>query len=202
MIHYTFVFDADNRIEFSVDEHRVTSGEDCIQEVPEWLRLDAFRCDHCSLPPESRKTCPAALSIRQAVSDDHKQNWTLTRWPERPAGDWSLPSPFLAVSPRHPHQLCALESQRHAKGNLPGRILLWTADGRRLDWTCRGVVVEFPEALGMRSDITYPWMTYLDGNAWFLVFYCGQSRGPSAIYGMRLCLADSPRSSLSDPASD
>jgi hypothetical protein len=123
-----------------------------------------------------------------AVSDERGAAWKLSRWPERPTRDRTLPSPFLAVAPGEADRLYALESQRHVKGNLPGRIVLWTADAGRLDWRRRGVVVEFPETLAPRNDITYPWMVPLEGNDWFLVFYCGRPRGPSAIYGMRLTI--------------
>ena len=125
-----------------------------------------------------------------AVSDTEKTNWTLTKWPERPPLECRLPSPFIAVSPRNPRRLYALESQRHQRGSLPGAVYLWTADAPTLEWARLGTVVEFPEELGRRRDITYPWMTHLEGGEWFLVFYCGENRGPSDIYGMRLTIPE------------
>jgi BNR repeat protein len=122
----------------------------------------------------------------QAVSDDLGKSWNLSQWPEKPAPDHNLPSPFIAVSPKDPHGLYALESQRHVKGSLPGNIYLWTADSRRLDWKRTGLVVRFPESLGDHNDFSYPWMTPLDDDTWFLAFYCGKKAGANSIYGMTL----------------
>ena len=122
----------------------------------------------------------------QAVSDDLGQNWQLTEWPDRPSADYYLPSPFIAVSPKDPHRLYALESQRGVKGSLPGNIFLWTADSRQLDWQRTGLVVRFPKSLGERNDFTYPWMTPLDDDTWFLAFYCGKKAGANSIYGITL----------------
>jgi hypothetical protein len=50
-----------------VEEDSDTSLETSLDPVPEWMKLESFRCDHCDLPPGSRKTCPAALSIRPVI---------------------------------------------------------------------------------------------------------------------------------------
>ncbi len=123
----------------------------------------------------------------QALSDDLGRHWRLSHWPEMRSADYSLPSPFIAISPKHARQLYALESQRHVRGNLPGNIYHWKADSRQLDWKRSGLVVRFPESLGHRDDFTYPWMTPLDDETWFLVFYCGKKSGANSIYGMTLC---------------
>ena len=123
----------------------------------------------------------------QAVSDDLGQNWQLTEWPNSPSADHNLPSPFIAVSPKDPYRLYALESQRSVKGSLPGNIYLWAADSRQLDWKRAGLVVHFPKSLKDRNDFTYPWMTPLDNETWFLAFYCGRKSGANSIYGMTLC---------------
>lgn len=120
----------------------------------------------------------------QAVSDDLGESWELSKWPEEPVSDFNLPSPFIAVSPKDPHRLYALESERHVKGSLPGNIYLWTADSRRLDWKRDGLVVRFPESLKDRNDFSYPWMTPLEDGTWFLAFYCGKKAGANSIYGM------------------
>jgi hypothetical protein len=143
----------------------------------------------------------------QGVSDDQCTKWTWLRRCADPTASCQLPSPFLTVSPQDPSLLYALVSRRHVPRNLPGRIVLWKGNTRTLDrlptdlrekpgetrtvdWTRHGLVVEFPEALGKRNDITYPWMTHLDGDDWFLVFYCGQPHGPSALYGMTLTISE------------
>jgi hypothetical protein len=124
----------------------------------------------------------------QTVSDKSGENWVLSKWPEKQGDDYRLPSPFIIVSPKNPDRLFAFESRRAMSGNLPGRIYLWTADTHKLDWNRIGTVIEFPKSLGERTDITYPWMVHLEDDNWFLVFYCGQSRGPSSIYGMQIVI--------------
>ena len=124
----------------------------------------------------------------QAISDESGKDWQLSRWPKVRGDDYRLPSPFIAVSPNDPNRLYAFESQRSITGNLPGRVYLWSADANTLDWKRLGTVVEFPETLGDRNDFSYPWMTHLEGDDWFVVFYCGQSKGPNSIYGMRMTI--------------
>jgi hypothetical protein len=66
-IRYTFVFDERTRLELAVEEGRDPSIEVPGEPVPEWVDLEAFRCERCSLPPGSRRTCPAALAIKPVV---------------------------------------------------------------------------------------------------------------------------------------
>jgi hypothetical protein len=66
-IRYTFVFDEESRLELAVEEGSDPSIEIPGESVPEWIELEAFRCERCSLLPGSRRTCPAALAIRPVV---------------------------------------------------------------------------------------------------------------------------------------
>ena len=63
MIAYTFLYDDETRLRFEVDEEGDSSVESGDGEVEEWLSLEEGKCEGCTLPPGSRKTCPAALSI-------------------------------------------------------------------------------------------------------------------------------------------
>jgi len=67
MFHYSFSFGQGERAEFEVDESGDTSLEDASQDYPAWVKLERFKCDLCTLPPGSRRTCPAALSVQPAV---------------------------------------------------------------------------------------------------------------------------------------
>jgi len=67
MISYTFIFDEETSVEFAVEPDSDTSTEQAGAPVPDWLALEKFRCEQCEIPEGSRKTCPAALSIRPAV---------------------------------------------------------------------------------------------------------------------------------------
>ncbi len=69
-----------------------------------------------------------------------------------------------------------------------GRLVLWTAEAKSLEWRKIGEVARFPTPLGNRNDITYGWMAPVGGGEWLVTFYCGQVAGPSDIYGLRLRL--------------
>ncbi len=73
MIQYRFEFDENTAIEFIIDEKADTSNEDGLAEIPDWMRLDQFRCDCCLLPPETRKTCPAALAMNPVIETFSKR---------------------------------------------------------------------------------------------------------------------------------
>ncbi len=124
----------------------------------------------------------------QAVSDENGENWSMSKWPEKRGDDYYLPSPFLVASPVDQTTLYAFESRRSKEGKLPGAVYLWSASADKLDWVRRGTVVSFPESLSNRNDITYPWMAHIDENDWFVVFYCGEIRGPSDLYGMKITI--------------
>ena len=66
-ISYTFIFDEETSIEFAVEVDSDTSVEQPGDPVPDWLALEKFRCEQCEIPADSRKTCPAALSLKPAV---------------------------------------------------------------------------------------------------------------------------------------
>lgn len=67
MIEYSFIFDEDTTVDFRVEENSDTSAEDGFDHVPTWMELERFRCEHCAIPPDSRRTCPAALAINPVV---------------------------------------------------------------------------------------------------------------------------------------
>jgi len=124
----------------------------------------------------------------QAVSDDLGERWQVTTGAIAvdPKSRCSLPSPFIAVSGRDPTRLCALQSERGTVDDSQGRIYLWTADAKTLAWKRQGLVVSIPKAADGLSDWSYPWMTPLDGDRWFLVFYAGRVSGSNSIWGMTI----------------
>ena len=65
---------------------------------------------------------------------------------------------------------------------------MWSAKTDNLQWKRQGLVVTFPGC----EDYSYPWMTHLGGNEWFIAFYAGRMNGPNAIYGMRMTIGDKP----------
>ena len=67
MIRYTFTFEPDKSFDFTIDQESDTSAEDPDREIPSWMELEKFRCEPCTVPPGSRKSCPAALSIGPVI---------------------------------------------------------------------------------------------------------------------------------------
>ena len=122
----------------------------------------------------------------QAVSDDLGERWQITAGAIAiaPESHCSLPSPFIAGSVRDPSQVYALQSERGTVGDSRGRIYLWTAEAKTLQWKRQGLVVSIPKAAAGLADWSYPWMTPLDGDSWFLVFYAGHVTGSNSIWGM------------------
>jgi hypothetical protein len=120
----------------------------------------------------------AAFAYHQYVSDDLGANWRFE--PKALQGDAKAnhPSPFVVVDPSNPKRLLALQTER----NKSRSIHLWQADADSLKWHRIGRIVSHPTA----EDFGYPWMTHLDGNDWFLVYYGGEKDGPNSIYGMKL----------------
>jgi hypothetical protein len=121
-----------------------------------------------------------------AVSDDGN-TWQVEPGPiANPETKHSQPSPFIVADPTEPNRLYAMQSQRGVEGDTKGRIYLWTADARRLDWKRLGLVAALSTADKENSDWSYPWMTRLDDGDWFVVFYAGKGTGANSIYGMRM----------------
>jgi hypothetical protein len=127
-------------------------------------------------------------SYIQMTSDDHGRTWhTKPKGLISDAtGKVDMPAPHIAINPDRPKHLYALASERHrgAPQDLLGRIVLYEAEADELDWKKVGEVARFPKELGARRDFSYAWMTPLDSHRWYVVFYCGQSRGPCDIYGL------------------
>jgi hypothetical protein len=129
----------------------------------------------------------------QLTSDDLGKTWSVqpkALEAAQPKGV-QYPSPGLFVDPNDENRLLALVSQRFSAevGNgLYGRIDLYSANVKDLAWKKIGVVAQFPRTLRERGDLTYGWMTPLSDNRWFAVFYCGQPRGASDIYGLEFAM--------------
>lgn len=124
----------------------------------------------------------------QAVSDNLGGSWKITAGAiaADPESRCSLPSPFIAASDRDPTRLVALQSERGTVGDSRGRIYLWTADVKTLQWKREGLVVSIPKSATSLSDWSYPWMTSLEDGKLFLVFYAGQVSGSNSIWGMTI----------------
>jgi hypothetical protein len=109
---------------------------------------------------------------------------------------FNYPSPFLVVDPAYPERLWALKSFRGSSATwLPGGIVLWTVDLKEneglhdLKWRRVGQLVKWDEKDGENhTDFTYPWMSPLGGDRWIMVYYSGNKKGSSAIYGLTLRL--------------
>lgn len=131
----------------------------------------------------------------QLTSDDLGKSWKVEAKvlaAAEPKGV-QYPSPGLFVDPHDPNRLLALVSQRFSAdvGNgLYGRIDLYSSSVKDLDWKKIGTLAQFPRSLRERSDLTYGWITPITGARWYLVFYCGQSRGANDIYGLEFDMPD------------
>lgn len=118
-----------------------------------------------------------AQAYHQFLSDDLGRSWRMTE--RAVAGEAAVhPSPFVVVDPNSPGTLHCLQSQR----TKTGQIYLWSADSRQLVWRKRGLVASFPDC----QDYTYPWMTHIEGDEWFIVFYAGERDGANSIHGMKI----------------
>ncbi|MDZ7620125.1 MAG: sialidase family protein, partial [Patescibacteria group bacterium] len=78
----------------------------------------------------------------EAVSDDLGKTWRIRpstiAIPEGLRG--MQPSPFISVSPTEPGKLYALQSIRGSFEQTRGRVYLWTADAKQLQWKREGLV--------------------------------------------------------------
>jgi hypothetical protein len=124
----------------------------------------------------------------QITSDDMGKTWKVESkvLEASPAKGVQYPSPGLFVDPHDSTRLLALVSQRFsadAGNGLYGRIDLYSAHGKDLQWKKLGTLAQFPRTLKERGDLTYGWMTPTTGNKWYAVFYCGKHKGESDIYG-------------------
>ncbi|MGI5816817.1 MAG: exo-alpha-sialidase [Armatimonadota bacterium] len=119
----------------------------------------------------------ATHAYREFVSEDAGTTWRESRLVMR-GPEAVHPSPFVAADPTCPSRLYALQSQRTERGE----VYLWSADAGALDWRRRGLVAAF-EGI---EDYSYPWMTHLRGEEWFVVFYAGKRRGSNSIHGMTM----------------
>jgi len=126
----------------------------------------------------------------QMTSDDQGETWETD--PRGLVSDYDgkvdLPAPYITYDPQNPSRVYSLVSERYRidPKDLYGRIVLYEADANDLEWKRIGDVARFPVELGDRRDITYAWMTHLGDNRWYVVFYCGEVRGPSDIYGLTM----------------
>lgn len=118
-----------------------------------------------------------AHAYHQFFSEDLGETWQFEEKAIQADADAVHPSPFLVADPRDPDTLHALVSQRAPAH----RISLWRADAKKLSWR---PVREIAEGGG---DWTYPWMTHLGGDEWYLVYYRGDKETAS-IYGKRISI--------------
>lgn len=122
----------------------------------------------------------------QREGDAKGEKWQLAKSSiaSEGADDYRFPSPFLTVDPKNPRKLYALESNRHKKGNLPGRISLWTAELPDLAWKRLATAVRWTEEAKSHRDFSYPWMVPLEDGKWLMTFYSGNMKGANALYGV------------------
>lgn len=66
---YSFVFDKDRRMEFTVrlDEQTLRALPEENRRHPEWTRLEKFRCPNCPLDDSEHKFCPVAANIADLI---------------------------------------------------------------------------------------------------------------------------------------
>tara|TARA_R110002096_G_scaffold199271_2_gene383083 strand:+ start:411 stop:1484 length:1074 start_codon:yes stop_codon:yes gene_type:complete len=120
-----------------------------------------------------------AHAYHQFVSDDLGESWEFTRTAIQGNAKAVHPSPFLVSDPRNPDVLYALISEREPSH----QITLWKSKPNPLEWK---PVCKVTEGGG---DWTYPWMTHLGGNEWYLVYYQGDKKA-SSIYGRRVSIPE------------
>jgi len=118
-----------------------------------------------------------AHAYHQFVSDDRGKTWQFKQAAIQGDPRAVHPSPFITFDPREPNTLHALVSERAPNH----QISLWRADAETLKWNR---VRRLAEGGG---DWTYPWMTHLGGNDWFLVYYQGE-KDAASIYGKRITI--------------
>ena len=133
-----------------------------------------------------------AHAYHQFVSRDLGATWTFSRGAVQGDPRAAHPSPFLAVDPADPGRLLALVSERAPAH----QVSLWESPAETVSWRRVGLVTRG------EGDWTYPWMTHLGGDQWYLVYYQGTGRSAS-IYGARLAIsrpnpAQAPRPSGPD----
>lgn len=116
-----------------------------------------------------------ARAYHQFESRNLGESWLFTERAIQGNNKAVHPSPFITVDPQNPSKLYALVSERAPVD----QISLWEAPLETLQWKRRGLVVEGS------GDWTYPWMTSLGGNEWYLVYYKG-STNTASIYGARI----------------
>lgn len=69
MISYSFAFANEESVRFDVDETTGIDGPAAPDSsLPDWLKLSAFRCAHCTLPDDPRRVCPAIHALRPILS--------------------------------------------------------------------------------------------------------------------------------------
>ena len=122
----------------------------------------------------------AAHAYHQYISADLGMKWRFKSQALQGDPKANHPSPFMVVDPANPQRLLALQTER----NEDRQIHLWQADAETLHWRHLGRVVSQPDA----EDFGYPWMTHLQRNEWFLVYYGGEKNGPNSIHGMKLTI--------------
>ena len=130
----------------------------------------------------------------QLVSKDHGETWTADLFALRSSEpdnvNLALAAPFVIDDPKRPGRLIALTTERRRKGEgAHGRIWLWTADAKTLDWKRERLLLETPDLTGNpNNDFGYPWLTPLDDDRWLMVWYHGNKRGHCPIWATEIHL--------------
>ena len=120
----------------------------------------------------------SAHAYHQFTSDDMGEAWSFRSKAIQGDPHSHHPSPFVVEDTTEPGIFYSLQTER----SQAREIYLWTARRDEMKWKKIRRVAAAPN----KEDFGYPWMTHIEGNAWFLVYYAGESDGPNDIYGMRL----------------
>ncbi len=122
----------------------------------------------------------SAHAYHQFVSDDLGKSWQFRERVIQGSKKAVHPSPFIVSDPTQPDRLYALQSERTDSN----QISLWQSQSDSLKWERHSLITSCPDV----EDFSYPWMTHLEGNDWFIVYYAGEKDGPNSIYGMTIAI--------------
>jgi hypothetical protein len=124
---------------------------------------------------------PDAVRQLVAISDDKGVTWR-SEWSDLRAtrpGVKGLAHPFAMENPNKPGELLVLTTERP----LPGRVILWRGDARKLDWKQERVLLDFPKIEGDKNtDYGYTWLVHQSGNKYLMFYYHGETKSTNPIW--------------------
>lgn len=124
---------------------------------------------------------PDAVRQLVAVSDDKGVTWR-SEWSDlraTRADVKGLAHPFAMENPNKPGELLVLTTERP----LPGRVVLWRGDARKLDWKQDRVLLDFPKIEGDKNtDYGYTWLVHQSGNKYLMFYYHGETKSTNPIW--------------------